>query len=256
MANKKLLNERLMSAVINGSLDEVNAAIDQGAEVNHAGLGGWTPLINAVGDLKKFKLLLKHGADIDFPYQGAQKWHGCTALMFAASEGNVELVDFLLKNGADVNAINTRKETALTWSSYKGRTEMVKFLLNNSATIDHQDGCGYTALIWAAEGGHADTVNLLINRNANIELTSILGSSAFHKAAEFQRSDAFKALMIQPALFDSPSNCGKTPYDLAKEMECSEIMAIIEGYRKSYKEENVLSSTISNSKGLNSRLAF
>jgi len=76
------------------------ALIHHGADINHSGEAGHTPLINAVllEDLHTVKFLLSHGADVD-PVDD----RGVTALFYAATQGNMEIVKSLVGSGANIN---------------------------------------------------------------------------------------------------------------------------------------------------------
>ena len=93
--------------------------------------------------------------------------------MYAAEEGNANIVDMLIKAGADVNAKDSRKHTALmnainpaSDSLFLGTLEL---LLNANADIDAQSDSNYTALMYAASFGQKETMELLLSRGANPE---------------------------------------------------------------------------------------
>ena len=61
------------------------------------------------------KCLIKNGADIN-----SVDSDGISALMYAVATGNVPNVNFLIENGADVNAANQEGQTVLIFASGKG----------------------------------------------------------------------------------------------------------------------------------------
>ena len=56
---------------------------------------------------------------------------GRTALHYAAWKGTAEMVDLLVKNGADLNCKNNNGWTALHYASRYGKTEMFELLVKN-----------------------------------------------------------------------------------------------------------------------------
>ena len=71
------------------------ALLRHGADINHTGADGRTPLINAImsDDLAAVNFLLAHGADLDHIDNS-----GAHALQYAAFMGNVEIVKSLLES--------------------------------------------------------------------------------------------------------------------------------------------------------------
>lgn len=106
----------------------VRKLIDLGANVNHADDEGRTPLIyTALAPFGKgwyaqstmaarneiAKLLLEHGAKVNH----AQK-HGDTALHWAVSDRNPELIHMLIAAGADVNAKTSKGYTPMDMAKF------------------------------------------------------------------------------------------------------------------------------------------
>jgi hypothetical protein len=72
---------------------------------------------------------------------------GCTPLMSAAQNDELDNMSALVKAGASVNnAAATTKITALMQAASCGRTKAVKWLLANGAAVDQRDVNGWTAL--------------------------------------------------------------------------------------------------------------
>jgi ankyrin repeat protein len=111
------------------------------------------------GDLVEVKRLLKEGAETDGP--NAKNSYGWTALILASMNGHKEIVELLLKNGADIEAKDSDGRTALMWASTYGHSAIVELLLKNGADIEAKDSHGWTALIWASARGHKEIVELL-----------------------------------------------------------------------------------------------
>ena len=90
------------------------------------------------------------------------------ALSYAARSEQLPAMDWLLGEGADVNAI-AYVGTALHWASFFGRLEAVRLLLHRGADPEiRDDDPGGTALNWARIFGHEPVVELLIERGAQM----------------------------------------------------------------------------------------
>lgn len=53
---------------------------------------------------------------------------GCTPLIIAAQHGQVHTVIYLVKLGADVSVVDSNGDTALHWGAYKGSLDIVGYL--------------------------------------------------------------------------------------------------------------------------------
>ena len=93
-------------------------------------------------------------------------------LQYAAMCGNWEALEFLLQNGADVNAPPHARmgSTALQMVAANGDVNMAQYLLGLGADINGPaaDKLGLTALERAVSRGRLDMVHLLINNNTNL----------------------------------------------------------------------------------------
>ena len=82
------------------------------------------------GDLQKAELLIKYGAEInpvDEEYQS-------TPLGMASRWGHIEMVDYLLNQGAHPNKAGAFWSTPLSWAKQKGHFEIQEALLKTGAT--------------------------------------------------------------------------------------------------------------------------
>ncbi len=85
--------------------------------------------VSESGSLIIIKEILDHGVNIEVK----DKELGSTTLMNAAYHGHKDIVDLLIKQGANLNAISKDGNTALTWSIIEGHSDIVAILLKNAA---------------------------------------------------------------------------------------------------------------------------
>ncbi|XP_024080647.1 ankyrin repeat domain-containing protein 17-like isoform X3 [Cimex lectularius] len=153
----------LMEAAREGHEDMVAILLVKGANINaQTEETQETALTLACcgGFLEVANFLIKNGAEIEL---GAS-----TPLMEAAQEGHLELVRYLLEVHADVNAQTQTGDTALTYSCENGHTEVAKLLLQYGADLEHESEGGRTPLMKACRAGHVCTVKFLLSQNANV----------------------------------------------------------------------------------------
>ena len=124
-----------------------------------------------LGDIEELiDTLLRAGADINAP---ASTRYGRTALQAAASIGDLDRVQMLLQKGADINSPASEKGgyTALQAASIGGHLAIVVLLLHMGAEINGVKSSihGRTALEGAAEHGRLDVVYLLLENDHDME---------------------------------------------------------------------------------------
>lgn len=87
--------------------------------------------------------------------------YGFSPLMLACGVGNINILNLLLKSGADLESQTNKQETALLLASKAGKYDVVKWLLDHGADINAEDKKGKSALDWAKANGHQKIVDLL-----------------------------------------------------------------------------------------------
>ncbi len=96
----------------------------------------------------------------------------------AIKNGNIEQLGELLRSGRDVNARTPEKATPLMAAAVHNNPNVVDFLLDQGAMIDAVDRDGYSALMIAASKGRVDVVKVLLARGANVNLLDNNGMTA------------------------------------------------------------------------------
>ena len=143
----------------NGNLAAVQEFVSKGTPVDSTNDDKSTALMWAAfnGHTEVAAYLLEQGAKVDL-----KDVNGRTALLYASSGPFPDTVGLLLRNGAEVN-VQGKSEgfTALMMAASEGQLEVASVLLLNGALIDTIDKDGDTAKKFAREKGHPAMVELL-----------------------------------------------------------------------------------------------
>lgn len=137
-----------------------------GADPNAANRYGVTPLSLACtnGDAELVALLLQAGAHANTPLPGGE-----TPLMTASRTGVVASVKALLAAGAAVDGKDaTRGQSALMWAAAEGHAQVVQELLRAGADVRATLPSGFTPLLFAVREGRLDVVRLLVEAGADV----------------------------------------------------------------------------------------
>ncbi len=142
--------------------------IEKGADVNAKDRGGDSPLYMAVvtGDNYMAQLLIDAGANAEM-----KNWHGQSLLHVAISplgyQHSADLIAPLIAAGADIDAVTPSGCTALHYAARNGDVRTVGLLLAYGANANARTTSGQTPLHFAAGRGVAEVVRLLLQRGAD-----------------------------------------------------------------------------------------
>lgn len=89
-------------------------------------------------------------------------------LLQAATDGNIDNVESLLSQGAEVDAIDSSRKTALHIASGAGHKEIVELLLAHGADVNAGAYYNRTAAEFAMDAHHDEIVRLLVSKGADI----------------------------------------------------------------------------------------
>jgi hypothetical protein len=135
---------------------------------------------------------------VDPGHRDSNGWTPLTEV--AASAGTPQerlaLVDALIKHGVDVNATNAYGYSALMMAASKGDVELVQRLLEARAFVDARANDGRTALMFAAEslGQRTETVRALIEAGADRTIRDRNGQTAADKVRHSQDTQLLSLL--------------------------------------------------------------
>lgn len=109
-------------------------------------------LASARGDLDTLQKALSSGADVNLK----EPVGGSTLLMAAAFNGRLEMAQWLLDQGADVQATNVEGSTALHLAAFLCWQDTVELLLQRGADPSRKNLLGYTPLDQVADDWSSD----------------------------------------------------------------------------------------------------
>jgi D-alanyl-D-alanine carboxypeptidase len=106
----------------------------------------------------------------------------------AAKTGDTAGIEKALGDGADIEALDTRKSRsgrrALNWAAWFDHPDAIRLLLKHGANIDAENATGFTALQHAAESGSLGAADALLAAGADANHRNAAGS----RAADIARS--------------------------------------------------------------------
>ena len=88
-------------------------------------------------------------------------------------------------SSANVSVVDDEGNTLLHWAAAGGHLEIVRFLLENGADVEARSRDGFTPLHSVAQEDHADVLELLIQKGSNVNTPNVNdnGNTTLHYAA-------------------------------------------------------------------------
>ena len=132
----------------------------------------------ALDDLDRMRECAREQPDIAL-FMGEMN---ATPLHWAARAGSIQCMEWLLKHGADTDAMTTTQRTPLHLAAENGATDAIGLLSERGAELNAQDTKGRTPLHRAAYEGQAEAAEMLIALGASTTLRNRKGKTPFEVA--------------------------------------------------------------------------
>jgi len=130
----------------------------------------WHELLRIKAPLPYFEKLLPLGKSVE-PEFGNGLYE--SPLVQAVQSNNYELVDFLIKKGANVNREHQRKNTPLHFAAGAKDSRILRRLIEAGAIVNKSDESGLTPLHRAA--WNKENIEILLAHGANINAVTVDG---------------------------------------------------------------------------------
>uniref|UniRef100_A0A8P4GN31 Kinase D-interacting substrate 220a n=1 Tax=Dicentrarchus labrax TaxID=13489 RepID=A0A8P4GN31_DICLA len=191
--------QSLFSYVEEENMAAIKAHLDKFKDVDSRSDNGQTPLMVATeqGNLEIVQELIRRGANVNL--DDVDCW---TALISAAKEGHIEVVRELLENNANLEHRDMGGWTAVMWAAYKGRTDVAQLLLEKGANPNITGQYSVYPIIWAAGRGHAEIVHLLLQHGAKVNCSDKYGTTPLIWAARKGHYESVMHLLANGADVD------------------------------------------------------
>ena len=137
----------LLAAAKTNNLERVRLLVEQGADKDEGGIGGYTPLFWASrkGQLQVARYLVEQGATLDKASN-----YGTTPLSTAAVGGHLEVARFLLEQGANRDKTDDKGWTPLHCAALMGNLDTVMLLMSYGADLNARDNDGELPIDYAS----------------------------------------------------------------------------------------------------------
>lgn len=184
-------------------------------------------------DLTKVKYYFDLGANINSTDKNFK-----TSILIATELNNVEMVRWLVQEGAEIDFIKkpdgTIDNTPFLYAGANGLDDILDILIPQKPDVNILNGYGGNALIPACEKGFVNTVKkLLENTNVDVNLVNNLGLTALLEAiilgnGAISHQQIIKLLLKHGANSNIADSDGVLPITHARKKGFKEIVDILE----------------------------
>ncbi|KAK2739676.1 hypothetical protein FQN57_006510 [Myotisia sp. PD_48] len=148
-----------------------------------------------LADYKSFLLFaIEDGVDLNATFG-----HQCdTALHLAAQTDNPSMINLLLQHRADVQVTNARGHNALNEVTLNSAgLDLADYLIKAGCNINAWNSKGQTPLLIACKRGYATVARLLISHGARVDILDLGGASPLHHAAKRCSDPALAQVLVE-----------------------------------------------------------
>lgn len=221
----------LEKAIHSGDISKITELVSENPNiVNTKGRLNRTPLYWAslYGNKGIVQFLLDQGADIN-----AVDNYGYSALHNASTFGFVEIAELLIRKGAEVNLkavpldVFTSDKTSSRVVRIKIKGEYENWNDDPGNPLSRMPSCG-TPLHNAVYKADTNMIELLISQGADINLINAHGMSALHCAASQKKIGIIKLLLSKGAGINiQDERVKQTPLNLVSERDNEEVVKVL-----------------------------
>ncbi|ELR23404.1 Ankyrin repeat and SPRY domain containing protein, partial [Acanthamoeba castellanii str. Neff] len=192
------------------SVERVKRLLSLGARASVKDNLGYTPfLITEQAEVVKYLL------DNDYASIHETNNAGQTALMFAATNGDIDLLEYLLSRGASLDEKDENERTIFMYAASGGHSKMIRHLIAKGVDVNAKDKSSMTAVFYAATNS-LRVVELLVVNGARLNLRDKDNNSVVLNACFSGKTAIVKYLVSNGlASADDYNNQGMTAIMLA-----------------------------------------
>jgi len=156
------------------------------------------------GDLQRVEELVRDGADVNAT-QG-----GWPILLDAIQFGSYKICEFLIARGAHVNPQSSSETAPLIMAAKTNLRDICELLIKYGAKINASNSMGFTGLIFAAKNGNEKICELLVENKADVDASDFMGDTALIHAANGNHKKICELLIAHGADVNAKNSNGQT----------------------------------------------
>lgn len=254
IARKDFSQLNAVKATQYGVLERLKELVDSGqcdpnkSDSENVYLLHWAAINNRL-DIAQY--LLSVGCYVD-PVGGELE---STPLNWAARSGHIQMVMYLIQNGANQYLFDLEGYSTIHLATMFGHSIVVAYLLAKGMDADMPDKNGASPLMFAAQRIHnRDPAQLLITFNARLNAQDSKGNTPLHYCVAYNNATVMKILLEKGASLDIKNLKGLSPVEFALDRKKMNAVAIMNSYKDDKENLPPILRTLSKNKDVRKNL--
>ncbi|KAI8615151.1 ankyrin repeat-containing domain protein [Chytriomyces sp. MP71] len=196
--------ETAVMSLIETTTEDLNMPCETGQTILELAVAKCSP--------ETLEILFKHGLRANL--------FNTAPLVIAVQRNARDLIELLIRYGADLNASNMMKATALHIAATVGTRELCELLLQNKANTEMYNSSGYTPFLAAVSAQKLENIVAFVENGSNIfALDQLDGNSSLHilcmNSQNAKTLEIFQILVQAGAQIEATNHDGFTPLAIA-----------------------------------------
>ena len=161
----------------------------------------------------------------------------CSPLVYAAEEGHTELLEYMLKSGANPNYVNAYGNTPILYAAMRNKVDSIKVLMHYGADINQSNSFGASVFKLSCMYGN-EMIDTMINKynadinkvyNNNAVKTQPQNTTALMSFAEKCPLSSIKKLVDNGADISIKDSNGMAAFDYAEKAKRDDVVNYLSG---------------------------
>lgn len=199
----------IFNEIRQGHIETVKALIEKDPGLLNARQSGIYPLHQAVrsGQMEIAEFLISKGADVNKFAKDITEFapFEFTPLTEAIRTNKIDMLRMFVQKGADLKKVTSLGESYLHFAAVLNQSDMAAYLITAGLDVNIKKNGGLTPLHIAAVTGYKDVAELLIEKGADLDLRSTDGGTPLHFAKAAGQNSVVELLYSKGAK-DIPRN--------------------------------------------------
>ena len=215
----------LFIAATGGRSHVCRILLDHGADLNQQDEMGWTALTVAIKtkSLATVKELLSRKILVN-----TSDHYQMRPIHWAAKFGLFEILQELVRAGAEVGTKSSEGWTALHLAAGYGHRDCCEFLIAQGCSVKDCDLKGISPFMFACLNGNDDIARYLAECGADTKIVDQTGWNCIHWAASNDHPSTCEYLVGIGVDVNARNSKGQTPLDLADQYRCTRAIEVLE----------------------------